>query len=45
MWPRLHEVLLAKLRGANALDFFRATVDGSHVRASKKGAQDGTKPC
>ncbi|GGX46196.1 hypothetical protein GCM10010353_71010 [Streptomyces chryseus] len=35
MWPRLHEVLLAKLRGANALDFARAAVDGSHIRASK----------
>ncbi|WP_437114269.1 transposase [Streptomyces syringium] len=32
-WPRLHEVLLAKLRGANALDFTRAAVDGSHIRA------------
>ncbi|GAA3899576.1 hypothetical protein GCM10023084_60080 [Streptomyces lacrimifluminis] len=29
VWPRLHEVLLAKLRGADALDFSRAAVDGS----------------
>lgn len=36
-WPRLHEVLLAKLRGANALDFSRAAVDGSHIRALKGG--------
>ncbi|GGJ73770.1 hypothetical protein GCM10010121_100390 [Streptomyces brasiliensis] len=35
MWHRLHEVLLAELRGANALDFSRATVDGSHIRALK----------
>jgi transposase len=35
VWPRLHEVLLTKLRGANALDFSRAAVDGSHVRALK----------
>ncbi len=35
VWPRLHEVLLAKLRGANVLDFSRAVVDGSHVRALK----------
>lgn len=35
MWPRLHEVLLTKLRGANALDFSRAAVDGSHIRALK----------
>ncbi|MER5409315.1 IS5 family transposase [Streptomyces sp. NPDC002769] len=35
VWPRLHEVLLAKLRGANALDFSRAAVDASHIRALK----------
>jgi transposase len=35
VWPRLHEVLLAELRGANALDFCRAVVDGSHIRALK----------
>lgn len=40
VWPRLHEVLLAKLRGAKALDFSRAAVDGSHIRALKlKGAR------
>ncbi|GAA3784382.1 hypothetical protein GCM10022403_018770 [Streptomyces coacervatus] len=33
VWPRLHEVLLAKLRSANALGFSRAAVDGSHIRA------------
>jgi transposase len=35
VWPRLHEVLLAELRSANALDFSRAAVDGSHIRALK----------
>lgn len=35
VWPRLHEVLLAKLRSADALDFSRAAVDGSHIRALK----------
>lgn len=35
VWPRPHEVLLATLRGANALDFSQAAVDGSHIRASK----------
>lgn len=35
VWPRLHEVLLAKLRSAGALDFSRAAVDGSHIRALK----------
>lgn len=35
VWPLLHEVLLTKLRGANALDFSRAAVDSSHIRALK----------
>lgn len=35
VWSRLHKVLLAKLRHANALDFSRAAVDGSHIRALK----------
>jgi transposase len=35
VWPRLHEVLLAELRRANALDFSRAAVDGSHIQALK----------
>lgn len=34
VWPpRLHEVLLAKLVSANVLDFSRAVVDGSRIRA------------
>ncbi|MBT3164448.1 transposase [Streptomyces sp. Vc74B-19] len=50
VWSRLHEVLLAKLRSANALDFSRAAVDGSHIRASKgaarpdEGLSTGTEP-
>jgi transposase len=35
VWPRLHQTLLSKLRGANALDFSRAAVDGSHIRELK----------
>ncbi|POG46603.1 IS5 family transposase [Streptomyces sp. ZL-24] len=35
VWPRLHEALLSKLRSADALDFSRAAVDGSHIRALK----------
>lgn len=35
LWPRLHEILLAKLRSVDALDFSRAAVDGSHIRAFK----------
>lgn len=37
VWQRLHEVLLARLRAADALDFSRAAVDSSHVRALKGG--------
>ncbi|NEB90246.1 IS5 family transposase [Streptomyces bauhiniae] len=44
VWPRLHEVLLARLRGANALDFSRAAVDGSHIRALKGGPKTGRSP-
>lgn len=43
-WPRLHEVLLAKLRRANAMDFSQAAVDGSHVRAQKRGSKTGRSP-
>jgi transposase len=35
VWPRLHAVLLAEFRNANVLDFSRAAVDGSHLRARK----------
>ncbi|GHA78831.1 hypothetical protein GCM10010330_35740 [Streptomyces tendae] len=35
VWPRLHAALLAQFRSANALDFSRAVVDGSHIRALK----------
>ncbi|MFF3390095.1 IS5 family transposase [Streptomyces sp. NPDC002669] len=44
VWPRLHEVLLARLRRANALDFSRAAVDGSHIRAFKGGPKTGRNP-
>ena len=37
VWQRLHETLLAELHAAGALDWSRAVVDGSHVRAMKGG--------
>ncbi|OOC05593.1 IS5 family transposase [Amycolatopsis azurea DSM 43854] len=37
VWQQLHELLLAELNGANLLDWSRAAVDGSHVRALKGG--------
>jgi transposase len=33
VWQRLHEVLLAKLNEADRIDWSRAAVDSSHVRA------------
>jgi transposase len=33
VWQRLHEVLLAKLNGAGEIDWQRAAIDSSHVRA------------
>jgi len=44
LWRRLHEVLLAELRGAGLLDLSRAAVDGSHVRAMKGGPATGPSP-
>ncbi|GHE33923.1 hypothetical protein GCM10018784_81340 [Streptomyces hydrogenans] len=44
VWPRLHETLLARLRGADALDFSRAVVDGSHIRALKGAPRPDEAP-
>lgn len=35
VWQQLHEVLLAELNVAARLDWSRAVVDSSHVRAVK----------
>ncbi|MEU5048111.1 IS5 family transposase [Streptomyces griseorubiginosus] len=43
VWPRLHEVLLARLRSTDALDFSLAAVDGPHPRA-KRGSKTGRSP-
>ena len=37
VWQRLHEVLLAELQGAGKLDWSRAVIDSSHVRAARRG--------
>jgi transposase len=44
VWQQLHELLLAELRGAGMLDFSRAAVDSSHLRAMKGGAKTGRSP-
>lgn len=42
VWPRLHEVLLAKLHAAGRIDWSRAAVDSSFARA--RGPGDGRGP-
>nr|WP_244217309.1 IS5 family transposase [Streptomyces carpinensis] len=40
----LHELLLSELRAADLLDFSRAAVDSSHIRAMKGGPATGPSP-
>ncbi|MFF4180644.1 IS5 family transposase [Streptomyces sp. NPDC001750] len=44
VWPRLHAALLAELRRAGLLDLGDCAVDGSHVRALKRGDHVGPSP-
>lgn len=44
VWDRLHEVLLAKLREADAIDWSRAAVDSGSVRAVGGGEETGPNP-
>lgn len=45
VWRRLHKVLLAKLRGADLIDFSRAIADSSSIRAVGAGKKvDRTQP-
>jgi transposase len=37
VWKRLHAVLLARLQGADQIDWSRAVVDSSNIRALKGG--------
>ena len=39
VWQQLHEALLADLNAAGALDWSRAVIDSSHLRAMKGGAK------
>ncbi len=41
VWDRLHELLLAKLRTADQIDFSRAAVDSSSIRAAGAGQKLG----
>ena len=44
VWDRLHQVLLAELHAAGKLDWSRAVIDSSHVRALKGGPRTGPSP-
>ncbi|WP_241540097.1 IS5 family transposase [Streptomyces sp. M41(2017)] len=44
VWDALHLVLLKRLRAANRLDWSRAVIDSSHVRAARRGPKSGPSP-
>jgi transposase len=44
VWQQLHEALLAELHEARALDWSRAVIGSSHVRAMKGGPKPGPSP-
>jgi hypothetical protein len=44
VWQRLHELLLAEMRGAGLLDLSRAALDSNHLRAMKGGHATGPSP-
>jgi len=44
VWQQLHELLLAELNGSGALDWSKAVIDSSHVRALKGGPKTGPSP-
>jgi hypothetical protein len=41
---QLHELLLAELHAAGELDWSRAVIDSSHVRAARAAPQAGNNP-
>jgi hypothetical protein len=44
VWQLLHELLLSELRAADLLDFSRAAVGSSHIRAMRGGPTTGPSP-
>ena len=44
VWERLHQLLLAELQEADRIDWSRAVVDSSHVRALGGGEKTGKNP-
>lgn len=44
VWTKLHQVLLAELRGADRIDWSRAVIDSISTRALKRGRHTGRNP-
>jgi transposase len=44
VWPKLHQVLLAELNEADKIDWTRALIDSSFVRARGGGEKTGPSP-
>ena len=44
VWVRLHDLLLARLRGADQIDWSRAAIDSSSARALGGGEESGPNP-
>lgn len=44
VWPKLHALLLSELEWAGGIDWSRATIDGSRVRARGGGEATGPSP-
>ncbi|MFI6337382.1 IS5 family transposase, partial [Streptomyces sp. NPDC050535] len=44
VFDQLHRIVLAEPNAVGRLDWSRACVDGSHIRAKKRGADTGTSP-
>lgn len=44
VWKKIHQVLLSRLRGSHKMDFSRAVIDSSSVRAALGGAKTGPNP-
>lgn len=44
VWDKLHAVLLARLHGAERIDWSRAVIDSSSIRALQRGGHTGPSP-
>src|SRR5512147_614003 len=44
VWQKVHEILLAELHGADQIDWTRAIIDSSFVRARGGGGRTGPSP-